>query len=359
MSGTVRFVPPHDAAWPEALACAPHDVYHLPAYTLLAQRLDAGRAGAFLYRDGNSAVLWPLIVRSVPAELDGSAGWLDATGVYGYGSPVVSEDVTPATLAEALDAIGHAAAEMGVVAIFSRLHPLLPFRPARWPAGCTAVDSGTTAAIDLRLDAQSRWAALSQNHRRGVRKLRASGFTVAWGDWARLEAFERMYLETMDRVGAPAYYRFGHDYFVQLAHDLEPFTRFGVVSDVAGRPAAAGLFFACQGFVQYHLGATFSAFLGQAPSKLLFWEASEFGAAHGDNVLHLGGGYGGGDDSLLRFKLGFATDRHLFRTLRFVTNDRAYRDLCRAAGRPDSDGGASAVGFFPKYRDASREGNAA
>lgn len=359
MSPAVRFLPPDDAAWPEALACAPHDVYHLPAYTRLAQRSDAGSAGAFLYRDGDVSVLWPLIVRSVPLELDASGDWLDATGVYGYGSPVASEHITPTARAEALEAIGRAAAEMGVVAIFSRLHPLLPFRPSRWPAGCTVLDSGTTAAIDLRLDAPARWSALRQNHRRGIRKLRASGFTVSWGDWARLEVFERMYLETMGRVGAPAYYRFGHDYFAQLARDLEPFTRFGLVSDVAGQPAAAGLFFACQGIVQYHLGATFSAFLGQAPSKLLFWEASEFAAAHGDNVLHLGGGYGGGDDSLLRFKMGFATDRHRFQTLRFVTNDRAYRDLCRAAGHPDTGGEAGSAGFFPRYRDTSREGDTA
>ena len=64
--------------------------------------------------------------------------------------------------------------------------------------------------------------------------------------------------------------------------------------------------------------------------------------------LHLGGGVGASEDSLFRFKAGFSTDRHPFRTLRVVLDELAYADLVRAR-QPQSDPGDH-TGFFPLYR---------
>jgi hypothetical protein len=65
-------------------------------------------------------------------------------------------------------------------------------------------------------------------------------------------------------------------------------------------------------------------------------------------VLHLGGGRGGAEDSLFRFKAGFSDRRHAFATWRWVVRPEAYERLCaarRAAGGPEPP-----AGFFPAYR---------
>lgn len=358
MDTRVQFLTPEDPLWRAALEGAPHDVYHLPEYARLSRWADGGEPGAFLYREGAATVLWPVVLRRLPQGLTGSGDLRDATGVYGYGSPAASAATTGEHLAEALAHIGGAASQMGVVSVFSRLHPLLPFAPARLPAGCAIAEEGVTVGIDLCRDEDGLWSVLRHNHRRDVRKLWRDGYHVVWDDWRRLPAFMRLYRDTMERVGARPYYRFPAGYFHQLARELGRRTRFGLVLDRWGAAAAGGLFFAHRGIVQYHLGATSRTHLKLSPAKLLFWDAARRAAAAGERVLHLGGGNGREEDSLLRFKKGFATDSYAFRTLRYVTSPRAFRELCDrsgAAAGPSATALPNTEGFFPDYRAAPVE----
>jgi hypothetical protein len=64
--------------------------------------------------------------------------------------------------------------------------------------------------------------------------------------------------------------------------------------------------------------------------------------------MHLGGGVGGKQDSLFRFKAGFSHSRHPFRTLRVVLDKAAYAELVRAHD-PTVDP-TQLDGFFPLYR---------
>jgi len=358
MDTRVQFVTPEQPLWRTVLAATAHDVYHLPEYARLAEWTDGGEAGAFVYRDGAATVLWPVVVRALPAGLTRREALRDATGVYGYGSPASSPTATAEDLTAALTHIGEAARQMGIVSIFSRLHPLLSFEPARLPAGCAIAFEGVTAGIDLWRDEAALWSALRHNHRRNVRRLQREGFQTVWNVWRRLPDFVRLYRDTMERVGASGYYRFPEGYFHQLARELGSHTRFGLVVDPQGAAVAGGLFFVRRGIVQYHLGATARSHLKVSPAKLLFWDAARRAAATGDRVLHLGGGNGREADSLLRFKKGFATDEYTFRTLRFVTSPPAYRALCERSGivadrsatpLPNTDG------FFPDYRVAPPE----
>ena len=69
----------------------------------------------------------------------------------------------------------------------------------------------------------------------------------------------------------------------------------------------------------------------------------------GREILHLGGGLGGREDSLMLFKAGFSDRRHPFRTWRWIVLPEAYARLAaaRAARRA---GPAPSPDFFPAYR---------
>jgi hypothetical protein len=72
--------------------------------------------------------------------------------------------------------------------------------------------------------------------------------------------------------------------------------------------------------------------------------------SRGNRVFHLGGGVGGSEDSLFRFKAGFSQQRHPFHTWRMVADETVYRRLVK---RWESRHGAEADGldgFFPAYR---------
>lgn len=65
-SMTGVFLKPGDLRWTNFLRSVPHDVYHLPAYAILASRSEKGRPLAFYLRDGEDAILAPLLFHKIP-----------------------------------------------------------------------------------------------------------------------------------------------------------------------------------------------------------------------------------------------------------------------------------------------------
>ncbi|HEX6141447.1 MAG TPA: hypothetical protein VFZ01_01915, partial [Geminicoccaceae bacterium] len=200
-----------DPAWDGLVRRAPSfDFYHCASYHALAEARGEGRAVLFAYREGPSAVALPLLLRRV-AEVPGleSSRWLDATSVYGYPGPVpVGPPPSDEVLARFRAALRQRLREMGVVAVFSRLHPLLPQPPLLRDLG-RIERLGPTASIDLSLPLEEQRRAMAPAHRNQVNKLRRSGAACFLdADGRYLSDFVAIYLETMSRVGAGAYYQF-------------------------------------------------------------------------------------------------------------------------------------------------------
>ena len=120
-----------------------------------------------------------------------------------------------------------------------------------------------------------------------------------------------------------------------------------------GRPVAGGLFVACHGLLQYHLGGTLNEALPLAPMKLLVDEVRLWGAANGMRVLHLGGGTtADSDDPLMHFKRGFSDRLHEFAVWRWIVapeqeallREEHARKLASQGLRP------ALANYFPAYR---------
>src|SRR5262245_37978452 len=133
----VSLLQPHQRqAWMEALAqTAQHDFYHLPEYHALEAKREAGTAYLLVYSEGRHVIALPLVVRPVEAVAgleETARGLQDATSVYGYAGPVASASASsasepPATVREGFGrALRSLLGDFRVVAVFSRLHPLLP-----------------------------------------------------------------------------------------------------------------------------------------------------------------------------------------------------------------------------------------
>jgi sugar O-acyltransferase (sialic acid O-acetyltransferase NeuD family) len=119
-----------------------------------------------------------------------------------------------------------------------------------------------------------------------------------------------------------------------------------------GAVIAGGLFTLCDGIVQYHLGGTSDAFVKLGPTALLFDTVRRWAIDRGARVMHLGGGVGSKEDTLLHFKAGFSERRHTFETWRWVTEPGAYRELCDGNARLNLEDGVQRVSrdYFPQYR---------
>lgn len=328
-----------DTAWDDVIdRAAGSDIYHRSGYHAFAAARGEGEARLLVYREGDAFIALPMLLRPLPGTAAGSGR--DATSVYGYPGPLASPGLPagmPGRFAGA--AVSFLAGE-GVVALFTRLNPLLDQLPVAAAAG-TVVSHGSTVSLDLAADESVQLAGYRSNHRRDLRRLRAAGFTAATVPLAEgIATFRRLYLETMRRVGASAWYLFDEAYFAGLAAAL-PGRLELILAERDGEPVAGALFMVHGNIVQYHLGGTADAWLAEAPLKLVMDTARARFAGEGRAVLHLGGGIGGAEDALFNFKAGFSDRRHAFRSWRWIVRPG---DYARLAGNLDTDG------HFPAYR---------
>ena len=337
--------------WNGVLArVAQHDFHHLAAYHRLAEERGEGRAHLFAYHDGPYTIALPLLLR--PVEASGGEAWSDATSVYGYAGPLASHAGMPASVVRCFQkGLTDALAARRIVTVFSRLHPLIPQRGMLAALG-ECRPEGETVSIDLSRSPEEQWARYRPSIRARIGKLRRAGLVGQRDrDKRHLAEFADIYHQTMRRVKAHRSYLFEPEYFSRLASGLgEALELFVVTRD--GVVVAGGLFTICGEIVQYHLGGTCDAFLKLGPMSLLFDTVRLWASEEGARTMHLGGGVGSREDSLLHFKKGFSDRRHVFSTWRWVVEPDAYRSLCARSDRRNAELGAPSTScdYFPRYR---------
>lgn len=342
----IRALLPGDPEWTQSLDGVRHDVYHLPAYMQAedAHRGDVSRL--FVVRDSNSALLVPITLQGLSNDADE----FHATSPYGYPAPLV----TPGTSAEWVDGAIQALLEhlrgLGVVSLFLRFHPLIGVPAEAFHSHGAIVEQGQTVAVLLQRPFADIRAAMRKGNRYDIRRaLQRGQIAEQDSDWTYFEEFLTLYGATMVRVGAAPQYFFSRDYFERLRDNLPGAVTLWTTR-IDGVVAAASLITECDGIVQYHLSGTSEAFAHEYPTKLLLDRAIDWANERGNRTFHLGGGLGGHEDSLFRFKSGFSRQLQPYFTARIVINEPRYVALVEEWRAASGDGAQSATGFFPQYR---------
>lgn len=332
----VDLIEPTDRRWRDALATVRHDFYHLPEYVSMeSARLGGEAFAAYVEQPGVRLVL-PLIRRPIPGT-----DAFDLVSPYGYPSPTALFDDST-LIRTAFAAVLQTLRDKGYVSMFVRLHPILGLPDDAFTGLGTLVEHGPTVSIDLRQNDAEQWRGIRARFRTSLNRSERLGHRVFIDDTGEhLERFITLYLDTMRRQNAGAEYFFARDHLEGLWRRLRGHMHLGVV-EVDGSIVCAGLFGESDGIVQYHLSGTDEQALAYSPLKVLINHGRQWATQRGAAVLHLGGGVGGAEDSLMHFKAGFSDRRHVFKTWRVVLDPEHY---CALSGRETSP-----AGFFPGYR---------
>jgi hypothetical protein len=338
------FISPDDPRWVNALRQAAHDLYDLPDYARVAACWEQGTPTAFYAEQGSSVLLIPLIRRPLPDCCSEPQAGSDLASPYGYPSIITAGD--DEWMAKALKAFRHAGREMGAVTAFLRLHPLLPQRLEVLSQLGVLVRHGQTVYIDLTRSEEELWAETRSRYRSYIRRLQRERFRVTLDEWDGYDECIDAYLEAMDRLEAARCYRFPRSYFLDLYRRLGSHLHLCRVMAPSGQLACAGLFISYNGMVQYHLGASKNRYRALGPSKLMIHFMRSWAQRTGHRALHLGGGYGGAEETLMHFKSGFAHNRADFFTMRMIFDPEKYQKLIA-----HRQVGTSGRNFFPAYRN--------
>lgn len=332
---TAFVLEPGDPEWTETLQSVGHDMYHEPAYVQLDAKLYGGEPAAFHYADDGGRLLMPLIVRDIP-----DTGHRDALSPYGYPAPV-SDTADAGFWERACTAMTATLAASGIVTVFVRMHPLLPAPLPVLRRFGALVRHGETVSMDLTVSEEQMWRQTRADHRNHINRARRAGTKVVFDEWDRLGEWVAVYHDNMRRVGASSYYFFTTGHLAALHEAVGD--RMHLALALEGDEVVGGnTFFEHDGIATGYVSSTRRA-RNRYADELLYDEVRRFCKARGDRVFHLGGGKGGGNDSLFSYKAGFSPDRNPFHTWRVVADRAAFWELT-------GDGPADLTATFPPYR---------
>lgn len=290
----------------------------------------------------------------------GLAGrYADVATPYGFGGPLLSDPHDPAgiELLREFDAGWRdwCAAER-IPAEFVCLHPVLGNAHVLSASGIAdTVAAKEVVVVDLTVPEDGLWARVSRGTRSSIQRARREGVSVEQveADRPALDAFQRLYLATMSRVGAATRWLFPDSYFKACAAQLGPDGCALFFARCDGELAAAYLLVLDGQTAYYHFGASEARWLALRPNNLLMYETLLWAKRRGCVRYHLGGGVtSDGNDSLLRFKSAFGGGRALLYTYGRVLNDAAYGELCALKQDHERRHGIvpTAPDYFPLYR---------
>ncbi len=357
----VEVIRAHDRAWEEWLDTVPRDVHHTAGYHEFARDSGEGEPYLIVVGDRERGFAWPYLLRRVD-EIPELAG-VDATdvnSVYGYPGPLAWGCQPGDSFVErAWSEVVRVWRDQKAVSAFTRFHPLLDnaslvsgiAQLGGAPPGPSPVLAvGPTVSVDCTANDEEARAGYARALRQHINAGRRAGLvTVHDEQWAAVPTFTKLYRETMARNGATDYYFFDRDYFERLRVALPGHLQL-LVTHVDGTVAAAGLFTEFDGIVQAHLVGTNAELRALSPFKVLLDDARMWARERGNKVLHLGGGRGGREDSLMRFKSEFSPRRHVFHLGRWILDEGRYQALAHARLFGRGRGHDLDPTFFPAYR---------
>ncbi len=153
----------------------------------------------------------------------------------------------------------------------------------------------------------------------------------------------------MSELAATGFYFFPHEYYDELRTSLVEQTRL-VHAVLDDKIIASSLFFIEGERLQYHLSGTLAGYQSYSPTRVILEDMRRWGHEQGLAWMHLGGGVSGQQDSLFKFKAGFAPTTCDFSVGKVIVQPDLYSDICAATGHSSNQEDQITRDYFPLYR---------
>lgn len=301
-------------------------------------KLECERLGGAPFRmSAPDGTISRLIIRDIPNSL-----YRDAISTYGY--PDLDQRCSPPAKVSSNKILKNfipKAKDDGIISAYIRLGLSQAVEAPTLMPYASRVYIGESVIINLKRE----WSEIFRSFRGRLRSQLRNGPELKYFHTNDIEIFHKMYTENMIRVGASRNYFFEKDYLEKLCK-IEGVDVI-IASDTVG-PVSGAITVVHGDMIYYHLGATSDRGLSLSPLKHVLAAIAERNANGAYEALVLGGGVGGANDQLMRFKRGFSKETLPVYALKIIIDHNAYAELCgETCLRNFSEG------FFPAYRTTS------
>lgn len=275
--------------------------------------------------------------------------YFDIITPYGYGGIDIINNKDENLLKFFFDEYVKYCKKNNIISEFVRLNPLSNNYELYKNTDYEITNISKTIYINLGSEEQI-WNEMKSTCRNRIRKAKNSNLIVNSGfNKKMLAEFIDIYLETMNRDKAEKYYFFKKEFFDSIYENMRNnvmiYTAY--FNDI---PIDSVLIIYNGKNAHYHLGGTLSNYMKLGAHNLTLYEAAKDMYNLGYDKLHLGGGHGGDDSPLLRFKKTFNKESEplLFYVGKKIFDKQKYEKLVKM--RMEFENIDENSNFFPLYR---------
>lgn len=200
--------------------------------------------------------------------------------------------------------------------------------------------------VYIKLDnSEQIWNDMEGRCRTSIRKAQKNNLEIKSGfNKEFLEEFINIYRETMNRDNADMYYFFNDNFFESILNNLGDFAKIYTVY-YEGKAINSSIIMFNGENAHYHLSGTLSDYMRLGANNIALYEIALDLCKMGYKRFHLGGGYGGDDSPLLKFKKSFNKYGELdFYIGKKIWKQNEYDKICNEKNIIEKGD------FFPAYR---------
>lgn len=281
-----------------------HDVYYLSGYVKAFELHGDGKPLLFYFENGSTRAINVVMKRDISDDKHfvgkiEKGQYYDISTPYGYGGWIIEGENTDKLDKE----YSEYCFDNNIVSEFVRFNPYL--EDMSWLENIYNIRKiGKVVSIDTS-NKDLIWSNISPRSRTKINKTRRLGAEVEISkNTEDIDVFLPLYKKTMDRNEADRYYYFKKSYFKELMQALRD--NFLIIKvKYNNNLVASSIILFVNGKATYHLGGSVVEDKDINPVCLSFCEVSNWCSDNNVACFLLGGGVGGKEDNLYRFKKAF------------------------------------------------------
>ena len=316
----------HIAAYETLLAeVSDYTAYHGTKYLLAEEKAEEASVKIFVYDDGKNIAFMPSVQRNI-GRIDGLLqfdGYYDIKTPHEYSGVLSNSDDGKNIFFRALNDY---CIKENIVFSFIRFNPYRNDNEIAQKHGFDVIKSDEQIYLDLTLGTDIIWKQYKSPTRRNINRGKKSGLTAETvsGNTENVRIFYDGYKAAMDRLGAKKFFYFNEEYFFSLLQDEQHKLTFVKTGD---NVIAAGISLEDNEVLYTHLAWSNHVYSQMRPMDFLYWAWAQQGMAHGQKIMHMGGG----SQSVKRFKSGISPARVDYYIGSKIFLPTIYEEICQAA----------------------------
>lgn len=319
------------------------DIYFDLKYAKTYEQNNEGKVKEFIYENclGSGKIVF--LEREIPIKIN-EKKYYDITTPYGYGGPIfkIEKNIEKNFFLDSFfSEFENYCKENNIISSFIRFHPLEK-NYMGLEKYMELEEKSHTVAINLEsLEVINK--NLEKKCKKNLKKALKEKLTLKISSSEAILDFFELYKETMDKNSANKYYYFDINYFENLFENLDENIK--IFSVYRGEDiVASSIIFLGSEFIHAHLGGNNKIAYDIGARTYLYLEIAKWGMLNNYKYFHLGGGYGGDESSLYKFKKGFNKNEEFkFIVGKKIFNTKIYDTLAKEIFVKDKN-------YFPAYR---------